>query len=446
MTIKDQGMFENDSEGRRAVRQWGRIQAAIWAGVLCLTCIVTEPALRADPKKPRPPAWLEIEPNASEDRESPMIIRVGGIPQGSTVRLVVTRDCDGDDEPDLENQPDLESQTKCRAPLFEWESTAANQNNEVIDSLDLRREDLPGGVRLWLLAFRPGSDQGRQVIFGVVKEPCSLWTSLVETFFGGECRLDLKQALRQHRTPMDLEDFIFEVRTATIEGNGEPEIVPVRGTRGATGVAWINTQNLAVTVAPLPGGPPPGLYRVPVDGGEPRLLWQPDADDPLRPVAPLSLDENRIALVRQHLGQPDVNTPAAFLNVWEAGRIGPGIPLAFKIHQLVAAEDERVLALTLGVADSRAGFLEIDLRSRRVIYHGFHPKLYRAAMRSPTGDPSVISMEDAAGDYGWSLMLVDSQNNWSPLQRRFDVHDLMPTWRPDGAMVAFLAEIDRVGR
>lgn len=391
------------------------------------------------------PSRLEIEPNAIQTTDRVMTIEIGGVPNGQRVRLQVLQDCDGDTEPDLKGKG------KCKSPLLERDSAAANNRNVVHDRLDFEQEaaDLPRDIGLWLRVSAAGSQQGLVARFGVLMgDPCLLWKTLVDAFFGGVCDPDLKQALRRHRGPAGLENMTFEVRRIALGGpkDEQPEAIPVPSTRGATGVAWLDAETLAVTVAPTVEAEEeeirPGLYRVPLTGGEPRLLWEPS--DARMPTAPLALPSGGIAFARQRHGKGD--GPAAYLSWWRDGELDEGVALEYRVHQLVGADEAgtRVLALTLGAESNRPGFLAIDLEQRSVEHSGYHHGLYHAAQRSPAGLDSAIALEDNAGQYGWDIVLVDRKGKWTrDLQVRRTVHDLLPAWRCDGAELAFLAEVWR---
>ncbi len=396
---------------------------------------------------PGPPAWLEIEPNAILDPEQSLRIEVGGIPPDGTVLLEVLQDCDED------GFPDRQSRDGCRNPLLNRFSEKANSDRVVnerlrLSELEAGAEDLKD-VKLWLRASRPGSEQALYARFGWVENPCSLWTTLVKNFFGGKCNAGLRQALRRHLGPSGLEDLTFDVRLLPVPGQEPKEPSPataVAGTRGATGVAWLDRKTLiftAVTAAAdrETGTAGSGLYTVSVQTGKRKRLWQP-ADEWL-PAAPLALPDGRIAFARQRLGEYDDGQPAAFLSVWRGDQTSPGVRLGYKVHQLVASDTEgkRILALTLGVEGNRPGFLVIDLEAGAYEHVGYHHALYHAAMRSPGPQGSAIAFEDNRGDLGWDIALFDEAGNWVRNLQKRSLSDLLPMWCHDGSVLAFLGEV-----
>lgn len=383
---------------------------------------------------PGPPAGLEIEPNAIQDPAQPMVVRVAGIPRGETVLLQVLQDCDGD------NRPDLRGTADCRSPLFERDSVPADAGG-VSDRLDFRalqaREPL-ADRKLWLRASRKGSSQALHALFGLVKDPCSLWQSLLAAFQRSPCRLGLTQALLRHRGAA-WKSGVYEVRRLDLET--EPfQPVAVPGTKGATGLAWLDDRTLIVTVAPASG--PSRLLRVPLSGGDVQILWESPGGDPRLAIAPLALPDGRIAFVRQAAG-----ASSALLSVWEKGTVDPArdLELPGGIHQLAASDaaGREILALALGAEESRPAFLRIDLAARGVENLGFHPALYQAVFSSPRGDRAVVAFEDNSGQTRWDLALVDASGKLVRDVQSRPEDDLLPAWQPGGRGLAFLAEIGR---
>src|SRR5436305_2467319 len=310
-----------------------------WPVGLLLFAIAALPA-SGQTRDPGPPKGLEIVPNAIQDLEQSMIIRVTGIPSGETVHLQVLQDCNGDD------RPDPQGMANCKSPLREWDSPQAGAEG-VIDHLDLKtlgNTDFLENHKLWLRATRKGSNQAVDALFGLVKDPCTFWQSLLATFKPGPCRLGrLMQALLQHRGAAIMKSpDRFEVRRLDL-GKEPFRPIAVPGTPGATGLAWLNDKTLLVTVAPATG--PSRLLRVPLSGGDAKVLWEGTAGDARIATAPLDLPCGRIAFVRQVPG-----ASSALLSVWEKGSVDQeqDLELPYGIHQLVAADPKvnEILALT----------------------------------------------------------------------------------------------------
>jgi hypothetical protein len=384
---------------------------------------------------PGPPRGLEVEPNAIQDVTVPMKIRVAGIPRGEPAHLQVLQDCDND------NRPDLQGTATCKNPLHEWDSPPAGVEG-VEDKLDFQvlkaaGKEIPTDQRLWLRASRKGSSQALYALFGLVKDPCSLWQSFLATFQRGPCRLGLVQALLQHRGAPAWKSGRYEVRRLDL---GSKPFRPVSGpgTQGATGVAWLDERTLLVTVAPATG--PSRLLRVSLSGGKTDVLWEAPGDDPRLAIAPLALPGGRIAFVRQAQG-----ASSAVLSVWENGSVDPSrdLELPGGMHQLAACDPtgQEILALTLGVEESQRAFLRIDLAARRVENLGFHPAFYQAVFSSPKGDRAIVAFEDNSGQTGWDLALVNAQGKLVEDVQARPEDDLLPAWQPGGGGVAFLAEL-----
>jgi hypothetical protein len=391
---------------------------------------------------PGPPAWVEVDPNAIENVDQPMQINVGGIPQGQTVTLQILQDCNGDHRPDLQGQGD------CKSPLYARDSSKAGPRNRVEDYLDFAALEksgalLPRNRALWLRASRPGSKQGVLSLFGLVDDPCTLWQATLEVFHLGACgKSAVAQALRRHRGPLGFEEKTFEVRRLDPAGAAPP--VSIAGTRGATGVAWLNEQTLVVTATDSGSK----LLRVPLQG-EPTVLWRDPAPDGLSAAAPLALPGGKIAFVRQRPpGQESADgRPEAVLSLWAGGKIDPAhdVVLPFRIQQLLksSADGRQILALSLGIGENLPSFLQIDLAERTVQSLGYSNALYQVAFRSPKAGVSVVSFEDVSTDQGWDLVLADDKGHLiKDLQARKKKDDILPVWQPDGKSIAFLAEVE----
>ena len=391
---------------------------------------------------PGPPAWVEVDPNAIEEVGQPMQINVGGIPQGQTVTLQILQDCNGDHRPDLQGQGD------CKSPLYARDSSKADSRNMVEDFLDFTALEksgtsLPRNRPLWLRASRPGSRQGVLSLFGLVDDPCTILQATLEAFRLGACsKSAVPQALRRHRGPLGFEAKTFEVSRLDPAGDAPP--VPIAGTRGATGVAWLDAQTLLVTATE--GGSK--LLRVPLSG-EPTVLWKDPAPDGLSPAAPLALPRGKIAFVRQRPpGQESADgRPEAVLSLWAGGKVDPAhdVVLPFRIQQLLKSSPDgrQILALSLGIGENLPSFLQIDLAERTVQNLGYSNTLYQVAFRSPKTGVSVVSFEDVSTDQGWDLVLVDDKGHFmKDLQARKKMDDILPIWQPDGKSIAYLAEVE----
>ncbi len=416
------------------------------------------------------PPRVELKPNALQrmrDCKLPVMdVEVRGITPGQPVHIEILRDCNADRRPDLKSDTDC-----CKSPIASWDSEPANDLGQVRAEIDFatRKGTLPENVGLWVRVTRiPNDGLADLAPFGLLQNPCDLWTSLVDTFFGGDCDPGLTRALWPHRGPDDLEAVIFEVRRLKMDpvpGAAElPETLEVPGTLGATGVAWMDNATLIVTRGSSPsegfsviGQEKPvaaGLYRIPL-GGEPALLWRSEAGDVL-PTAPLALPGGRIAFVRQSLAPEPLETvghdapTTAILSIWKDGSLEPReVPLPYHIQQLLKADDDgrQILALTLGFRSSRPLFLHIDLRGAEpsVEAVGYDHSLYLAALRAPGGQVSVIAIDDVSGRFGWDLSLIRPGDEIPQhLVHRKGRHDLMPAWRPDGKELAYLAEVSRM--
>ncbi len=392
------------------------------------------------PARAAGPRWVDVEPNAVARPDQRLRVTVAGVPVGERVLLQILQDCDHD------GKPEERDRGACRSPLDRWESQPADARGRVADAIDLAVLDArPGGIpREVTLTLRASSRAAAgsvapfaDTIFGVVENPCTLWQTAVQAFWGGRCDPGLAQALRQHLGPAGLEDVTFEVRRMALSG-GAAAAVPVAGTRGATGVAWLDDRTLAVTLAAGGAGTRAGLLRVPLDQGTAEMLWS--ATDDRFPTAPLALPGGRIALIRQRLAK-EGDGPRAWLSVWRSGRIEQEIALPEKIHQLVAVDQAGRSVLALALNDVRPAFFQIDLGAGTVTSLGFAPSLYHAALREPGGERAVVALEDNSGTTGWDLVLVGRSGQPERDLAVRKEHDLLPAWRPAGGEIAYLAQV-----
>lgn len=396
-----------------------------------LTVVITTAILSEEVSDPL--GWLEVKPNAIQDPSRPMTIRVGDLSQGDTVKFVVLENCDG-------------SLVRCRS-LLEWTSPPANADGTIVDHLDFvalaaEGKELPKQKTLWLRAVLSNSQQAHQVIFGLVENPCTLWKSIIDTFLHRPCTPNLEEALLFHRGDNVLNKFIFEVRFLEPDRHN-PRATTVPGTRPATGVGWLDNKTLLVTrgylVGPVGLQEDPGLYKVTLRGDK-TILWA--AEEGWIPAAPIALTKDRFAFV-QNKDKETLIGPLSYLYVIEGKKLVSKIPLPVKIHQMIAADSDRIsiLAITLGLQDSRPHFLKINLDTGYIENLGYHDSLYHAALGSPSHPVSVISYEDRSSSRGWEIVLVDDNGQlvfWLKTRKQ---HDLAPTWRQDGNLLAYLAQI-----
>ncbi len=410
---------------------------------ICLALVALSALAQSDPGRP---SRLAIEPNAILRGGRPLEIEVEGIAEDGRARIWVVRDCDQDGRPD--DGPDCP-----RVP--EQESEPADRRGVVRHRLDFRRLDaeLPEGVSLWLRAARPGSEQFRQAMFGFVDDECSLFGTLAAVFLGGDCDPGLVQVLRQHREPSDLANAVFEVSRLDA-GDSSAEPLAVAGTRGASGVAWLDSRTLLVTAAGVADEDSleVGLYRLPLaSGAEPEWLWSPVEGASDGAVAPLALAGGRVAFVRQGSGpqRAGAGLDVAWLTVLRLdGRaVEHRVALPYKVHQLLAASRDgaSVLALSLGVADNQPVLLNVSLEDGvepEVV--GFANALYQSAMREPGGERAVVAFENTFASQGWQLVLAEGSRLTRDLVKRDGHHDLAPAWRPSGGEIAYLAQVGTV--
>jgi hypothetical protein len=421
-----------------------------WLAAVAL-CMPLSSAVTAAPtalaqQAPRAPD-VRITPNAIQQRDVPMIIDLAGAP-GQTLYFFILRDCDGDPA-----TPELHGNAGCVTPLhrqiFVLDDTGGRQ-------IALRLDDnphLPDNQNLWVrVSSVPSGDRAYQdALFGLVDEPCSLWATIISAFGAGDCSSGLAEAFGPQRSYDGQRPAVpLEARRLVLpSGNtlaGKP--VPVPGTRGATGVTWLDPDSLLVTVG---ASPPdiltavdtapepvtPGLYRVDVATGKGLRLVAQGEGEIL--TAPFALGPDAIAFVRERVVVRADGTVASLV-IWRGGRASKEIPLRRSIHQILAADPRGARVLAYSRWQGIPSLLEIDLATGAATELGFPPQLFHALMRRPGGSEVVLALEDNAGYNGWELILVDGDGRLAAELAVGARDDLMPAWRPGRREIVYLGQ------
>ncbi len=415
---------------------------------IALFLLLTAPLLGADS-----PLRLSIDPNALENASAKFTVTIGDIAPGETIRWRVYRDCNNDGKLDKGKIGSCTSLVD--SGIMKAEKSPYKLELQVAD---LREKagapPLEDFAVLWFTAYRqePGvKDQWLQ--FGLSgKQPCSWLKEIFSAFLPGrDCGPALGTSLRaMDRDLTGLTDITFEIRRLEPVADAEPQTLPK--SQGVTGMTWLDAKHMLVTVAPVldsyRDALAPGLYKLPVEGGEPQRLWAPPEETAWYLSAPLALPRRTVAFVRRPILEnktPDTQ-PDRRLVFWRKGKLtGETIPLNLPVYRLLAWDKKTrsLLALTLGEKDAQPGFLRIDRKTGAVTHLVYSETFYRAFMGSPAGDQTATARFDVSGLYGWHLLGFDSRGKMFPLVRR-EEHDLMPLWGPDGAHLYYLAEIGRI--
>jgi hypothetical protein len=418
------------------------------SATLFLMSVASPASVALAQRAPRAPD-VRITPNAIQQRDVPMLIHLVGAP-GQTLHLFILRDCDGNAA-----TPELHSTQGCVTPLHRQMVVLDGSGRRQVELRFDKNLHLPGNQNLWLRASSvPAGDRAYQdAVFGVVDEPCSLWTTVISAFGMGKCSGELGEAFGPQRSYDDERPAVpLDARRLVIPSGGSPagRPVPVPGTRGATGVAWLdpgtllvtigtNEQDIVIAADAAPKLMASGLYRIDAATGKGRRLVTPGAGDIL--TAPFALGPDVILFVRESVVVRTDGTVAT-IAVWRGGRITKEIPLGRSIHQILAADPRGRSVLAYSRWKGIPTLLQIDLGTGAVTDLGFPPQLFHALMRMPGGSEAVLALEDNAGYNGWDLILVDAKGH---LDRELAVgpsEDLMPAWRPGHREIVYLGQAE----
>jgi hypothetical protein len=415
------------------------------ATLLLISAVAAAPMALAQ-HVPRAPD-VRITPNAIQQRDAPMRVDLVGAP-GQTLHLFVLRDCDGNAA-----TPELRGNQGCVTPLHTQTFVLDEIGHRQVELRFDKNPHLPGNQNLWLrVSSVPAGDRAYQdAVFGLVNDPCSLWATIISAFGAGSCSYGVGEAFGPQRSPDDQRPAVaLEARRLVIPSDGTPAGNPVSvpGTRGATGVAWLDSGTLLVTVGtseqdivPVDDAPepaPPGLYRIDVAIGKGQRLVQPREGETL--AAPFALGGDAIVFVRESVGVR-ADGSVATLTVLRGNGVTREIPLRRSIHQILAADPRGRSVLAYSRWQGIPTLLRIDLGTGAVADLGFPPQLFHAVMRMPGSSQAVVALEDNAGYNGWDLILVDGSGHLAQELAVGPSEALMPGWRPGRREIVYLGQV-----
>lgn len=423
-----------------ATRPW------LASAALCLISVSTAPTALAQHVSRAPD--VRITPNAIQQRNAPMLIDLVGAPS-QTLYLFILRDCDGNAA-----TPELRGTKGCVTPLHEQTVVLDETGRRQVELRFDKNSHLPSNQNLWLRASSvPAGDRAYQdAVFGLVDEPCSLWATVISAFGLGNCSSGLGEAFGPQRSHDDQRPAVaLEARRLVIPSDGTPTGNPVivPGTRGATGVAWLDSGTLLVTVGTseqdivpvydnAPEAVPPGLYRIDVATGKGQRLVQPREGETL--AAPFALGGDAIVFVRERVVVRSDGSVAT-LTVLRGNHVTREIPLRRSIHQILATDPRGRSVLAYSRWQGIPILLRIDVLTGAVADLGFPPQLFHAVLRMPGSSQAVIALEDNAGYNGWDLILVDGSGHLAQELAVGPSEDLMPAWRPGSREIVYLGQV-----
>lgn len=398
--------------------------------VLAIALVVhlsTTPALADHTGRPYA---LRLFPNAIQDSHTRLRVELEG-PPGERLQILILPGCGSRTQP-----MEPPGRSTCPSPLGGVRTVQVDQQGQAQVEIALDGRDgqspLPVDVPLWLRvrAENPMANGFRQALFGITKDRCSLWRSVIDQFRGGRCVIGLESVFdpgrssKEKRPAGTLEVRLIDPRRPTSLSR------TIDNTQGATGAAWADAKTLLVTLGPQAAVP--GLFRIALPSGVATLLRKPA--ERLLLTAPLPLPEGRIAVVEEQ-----ENT--ATLLVLRHGQLVQSIPLGGPVHQLLAFDSASQQLLGSRLFLGRVELFTVSLKDKglRETQVGDGTML-QAMRRAPNDGLGVIEYEDIATDDGWELTVTDG--NSKPLRELCSGpgHDLLPAWRPDGQELLFLGQ------
>lgn len=293
---------------------------------------------------------------------------------------------------------------------------------------------LPLDVPLWLRVSAAGRDGGyRQARFSIGKDRCSVWQSLLDQFGGGRCVLGLDAVFDPARSPGSgrLKATLELRRLDPRRPNARPQ--SVAGTQGATGAVWDGATAILVTLGAQSAEP--GLYRVDLATSTRTLLYKPSPMTGL--TAPLPLPgghDHPIAVVEEQDG-------IATLLILHSGTVQRRIPLGGPVQQFLRSDQsgKQVLGVRLHATGVELFSVVIPTGIETV---GGGASLLFAFKQAASDGLGLLEYEDVATNDGWEIVLID--RNGRPLRELLvgPGHDLLSAWRPDGAELLYLGQVD----
>ena len=359
------------------------------------------------------PKRIVITPNAIQNISDPMEIKAYGVPYRQKVVFEIAGDCDND------GFPNFEKSKTCPGVVYFWKT--GGSNGEISQSMDVSRFGLEIGVSYWIRARFEDSKSGPSVIFSIGANPCTIWKTIVQTFFKGKCDPQFVKLFDRRRDPAQWLTADFEV--AIYDTKTESETV-IPKSREATGVFWMDSGQLLYTIKDDSKG---GLYRYSLDSAISKRLWVHD-----KVYAPAILNDGRTIVVTEKL------------DTFHLVLLGPGrgeekINLPVKLDQILAVngETQQVLGIHYGLKKLEPGFFLIDLNQATVKDQGFDPSLYIAAMRHPR--KPLYLKQHMASDLGPSRIEICTEDHKHENKLTDQKsHLIFPSWSPTGRYIAYL--------
>lgn len=436
-------------------------------------------AERAEKEKRPKPHRVEITPNALQKASEPMQVHVLA-EQGQSLHLFILKSCDTDP-----SNPDL---SETCPPLWHEEVTLGANRNDFDKPLRLdqlkdakgREVELPANIPLWLRvsADPTGKRARRDAMFAIARFPCGPWQTFLD-FFGQRPKGGCHAGVREAFTPakgmidelpaeilqvrrMDVSQFVAGAERKPAETDGAFSVVPM--THGATGVSWLGTDTLAVTLRELsereqsadeyvvldpkqrPYGDA-GAYLYDLARGTRELLYE--APEYTVPGAPYAIDRDFVVLVEDDIVARPSDRSKTSLVVWRRGRNNKQhtvrkVPIDRSLHQILGVNRKRQVLLAYSLYQHAPKLVYVCMRTGQSIDLGSDHRLLHAVMHSPRDAFAALAIENnASARDGWELILVDDKGE---LKYRLAVgagSDLMPAWRPDGSELAFLGQVRR---
>jgi hypothetical protein len=420
--------------------------------------------------RPRAPQRVQIVPNAIQDPNVPLEVRIQNGEPKQQLYLFILRSCDGDD-----SDPEIgmyNGKDECE-PLWRKEVTLGIAGdyrdklplNELSQNGQPLLEPLPVNTPLWLRvsATPSGKRYKRDTMFMIAADPCTVWRTLLNPFTRGRCHTGVTQAfMPQKGIVEELPHEALQVRRMDIArwraGDKRAAMRVVPGTVGATGVQWSGNHQMVVTlrgptaqeqeaaVLPPDKGKPlrwskPGLYWIDLRTGKKKQLYQ--SPEHTIPGAPYAVSRDCVVFIEDTEYEHGKRSRSSLV-IWERGRKVRKYPMDRSLHQIFGVDRKNRAIIAYSVWKRSPTVVRVSLENGDVVNLGDDARLLHALLYSDRNQVGVQAIENnASEEYGWEMILVDDRGNTAGELLVEKGHDLMPVWRPDEAEIAYLGQVKR---
>lgn len=372
---------------------------------ICLFGETANPAMR-----------LAILNDPNQNLGGQIHFRIEGVPHGKTVFLEVAIDCNQD------LNPDFNDLNNCNGIIYEFQSNTSVRG-VIQDVLYLKRDKFPAKGQFWIRARLPGQSQGRRAMFGIGLTPCSLYKTLMDTFFGRECEVRLARMFEPLRNRDDWEYRRFELVLWDSRGRVEQKLAR---TKGVSGFAWVDQNHLLLTIKT---GSDKGLYYLDLSTSKMQFLSKGN-----RFQAPFVWRSGQFGFIQRNQD----HTGTIYLDGT------PVLELPVALDQIVVSKPQsgNLLGLFLGEDGVSPTFFEVDLGKGTFCEMGFHTLLYQNAMQSPVEGLFLVQRFDyeSQGE-SWFEVVKGGSTTIHTIGKQNAAYSMLGAWSPDGSRIGYLRSI-----